>query len=328
MLNIDFFHIVDIINCNDYDFQRRLKINMKPPIQLPDKKERHRYFGSVDPIQNRTKPTEKEKMSDLQNTPKDYFFEIDHVGISNVSHPIIIKSSLEPSSQTTIGTFTLTTNLVSDKKGINMSRLTELLQEYYQNGWILEIESLQAFTIELAERMEQNKSSLLVSFPWYFERKAPATKQKGLMHSTVSMEITFEKDKGWNFFIGLESAVATLCPCSKEISEYSAHNQRGIVKTWIELSAHQKWPADLKKDLLQIVESNASSMLHPVLKRPDEKKVTEQAYENPRFVEDLIRLVAADLYEADWVKSFVIECRNEESIHLHDAYAKLSYTKA
>ncbi|MGP7818057.1 GTP cyclohydrolase FolE2 [Niallia sp. 01092] len=300
---------------------------MKTTIQLPNKLERHRHFGSVDPIKNRTKPEEKENMTDLQNTPKDYFFEIDHVGISNVSHPINITSSMEPNLQTTIGTFTITTNLVRDRKGINMSRLTELLQEYYEHGWILDMDFLQAFTKEIAERMSQHKSSLSVSFPWYYERKAPVTSKKGFMHSSVSLETSYDQEKGWKSFIGLEAAVTTLCPCSKEISEYSAHNQRGIVKIKVELHPSTPWPSDIKKELLNVAESNASSMLHPVLKRPDEKKVTEQAYENPRFVEDFIRLIAADLYELDWVKSFDIECRNEESIHLHDAYARLSFDK-
>lgn len=313
-----------IINSNDYDFKGVLTV--KPTIQLPTKQERLRHFGTVDPIIG-TKPTEKEKMTDLQNTPKDYFFEIDHVGITNVSHPITIESNLEPISQTTIGSFTLTTNLVSDRKGINMSRLTELLQEYHKNNWILNVDTLQAFTKELAERMKQKKASLSVSYPWYYERKAPQSQKSGLIHSTVSMEICYENEKGWEIKAGLETAVTTLCPCSKEISEYSAHNQRGVVKTKVVLEPSSQWPVDFKEILLYVAESNASAMLHPILKRPDEKKVTEQAYENPRFVEDLIRLIAADLYELDWIKAFDIECRNEESIHLHDAFAKLSYVK-
>ncbi|MFT8323285.1 MAG: GTP cyclohydrolase FolE2 [Bacillus sp. (in: firmicutes)] len=300
---------------------------MKPTIQLPNKLERHRHFGSVDPLKNKTKPDEKEKMTDLQNTPKNYFFEIDHVGVSNVTHPIHITSSMEPTMQTTIGTFTLTTNLVSNRKGINMSRLTELLQEYHEKGWTLEMDLLQAFTKDIAERMGQNKSSLSVSFPWYYERTAPVTNKKGFMHSTISLETSYEQEKRWNSSVKLETTVTTLCPCSKEISEYSAHNQRGIVKIWVELYPSTPWPKDIKKELLHAAESNASAMLHPVLKRPDEKKVTELAYENPRFIEDLIRLIAADLYEFPWIKSFEIECRNEESIHLHDAYAKLSFNK-
>ncbi|HSH24223.1 MAG TPA: GTP cyclohydrolase FolE2 [Massilibacterium sp.] len=298
---------------------------MKKKLQLPSKKERHRHFGSVEPIPG-TKPTEKECMADLQNTPKDFYFAIDHVGITNVSHPITITSSLAPKTQTTIGTFTLTTSLVHDRKGINMSRLTELLHTYYENNWQLTLETLQQFTKELAEKMEQKAATISVQFPWYYERYAPKTKKVGLNHSVVTMTTSYNEESGWETSVGLVVAVTTLCPCSKEISEYSAHNQRGIVTMNVTIRP-EMWPEDFKKELLDAAETNASAMLHPILKRPDEKKVTEQAYENPRFVEDLIRLIAADLYETEWVKSFDIECRNEESIHLHDAYAKLTFSK-
>lgn len=298
---------------------------MKNKLHLPSKQERHRHFGSVDPIPG-TKPTEKECMADLQNTPKDFYFPIDHVGISNVSHPVTVTSSLSPTTQTTIGTFTLTTSLVQERKGINMSRLTELLHTYHENNWKLDVDTLQNFTKDLAEKMEQEAATLSVQFPWYYERFAPKTEKVGLNHSQATMTTSYHEREGWKTSVGLRVAVTTLCPCSKEISEYSAHNQRGIVTMNVDVYP-DAWPKDFKKDLLDAAETNASAMLHPILKRPDEKKVTEQAYENPRFVEDLIRLIAADLYELDWVKGFAIECRNEESIHLHDAYAKLTFSK-
>lgn len=118
-----------------------------------------------------------------------------------------------------------------------------------------------------------------------------------------------------------------MCPCSKEISEYSAHNQRGIVTITADINPSALDSQDWKAALLNAAESNASSALYPILKRPDEKHVTERAYENPRFVEDMVRLVAADLYEMKDVQAFTVECRNEESIHLHDAIAIISYDK-
>ena len=125
----------------------------------------------------------------------------------------------------------------------------------------------------------------------------------------------------------IEAAVTTLCPCSKEISEYSAHNQRGIVTVKAYIDKDAELSDDYKSVILDAMEANASSVLYPILKRPDEKRVTERAYENPRFVEDLIRLIAADLVELDWLEGFDIECRNEESIHQHDAFAKLKHRK-
>ena len=124
----------------------------------------------------------------------------------------------------------------------------------------------------------------------------------------------------------IEAAVTTLCPCSKEISEYSAHNQRGIVTVKTYLNKDTDVVDDYKDKILDAMEANASSILYPILKRPDEN-VTERAYENPRFVEDLIRLIAADLVDFDWIDGFDIECRNEESIHQHDAFARLKYRK-
>ena len=116
-------------------------------------------------------------------------------------------------------------------------------------------------------------------------------------------------------------------PLFKEISEYSAHNQRGIVTVKAYMNKDKELIDDYKEKILDAMEANASSILYPILKRPDEKSVTERAYENPRFVEDLIRLIAADLVELDWIDGFDIECRNEESIHQHDAFAKLKYRK-
>jgi GTP cyclohydrolase I len=295
-------------------------------LSLPSKKERHRYFGSVEPIDG-TKPTNKESMKDLQNTEQDYFFHIDQVGVKNLTYPVKITSSLAPFEQQSIGSFTLTTGLYREQKGINMSRLPEILHEFYREGLQMDFTTLRALTKRLAERMEQSSSTIQVGFPWFFERKSPEMQLAGLMKAEVELELHFDKESGWTEKLKMTVLTTTLCPCSKEISEYSAHNQRGVVTVEVETSPNASFPGGFKETLLDIIESNASAKLHPVLKRPDEKKVTEQAYENPRFVEDLIRLIAADLYLTDWVKAFTIECRNEESIHQHDAYARLVYRK-
>ncbi|MGN7942927.1 GTP cyclohydrolase FolE2 [Metabacillus sp. 22489] len=300
---------------------------MTRKIELPPKKERHKLFGSVEPGL-KLKPTEKEKMPDLQNTKKDFLFTIDAVGISNVKQPIIIESELEPNQQTTIATFKMTSKISYDAKGTNMSRFTEQLETYRQNGgFILSIKNLYDFTKELAERLKQKDASIEVTFPWFYERKGPSSQLTGLNHSEAKLTVHYEEGIGFSSSATLTCAVTTLCPCSKEISEYSAHNQRGYVTMNVEFTEDYHEEVDWKKALLEAAETNASAMIHPVLKRPDEKMVTETAYENPRFVEDMVRLVAADLYELSFVKAFQVECRNEESIHLHDAIASLSYRK-
>nr|WP_088102395.1 GTP cyclohydrolase FolE2 [Halalkalibacter urbisdiaboli] len=290
---------------------------------LPPKAERHRHFGSVDPILG-TKPTEKDKMPDLQNKPADYYFPIQQVGISKVKYPVMIESDLAPTVQTTTAEFALTTSLAAEYKGINMSRLTEQLHIFYQSH-ILSVETLREFAAILAREMKQQSSNVQVSFPWFFTKASPAMGKEGMAHADVTYNVTFDEAQGYSTQIILTAAVTTLCPCSKEISEYSAHNQRGFVTMTV--TPVEGDQTDWKAILLEAAESNASSILYPVLKRPDEKAVTERAYENPRFVEDLARLVAADLYENENVVAFEIECRNEESIHQHDAISKLAFTK-
>lgn len=298
-------------------------------LPFPAKEERHRRFGSVHPLTAGTKPTEKENMKDLQNQKEDYLFSIEQVGITRVQHPLTVISSLAPYEQTTVASLELTTSLPRQSKGINMSRLTEELHNYYLKGLSNDIDQLCRLVKDIALRMEQRQSAAQLSFPWFYERSAPKTGQTGLNSAQVYMKIEYDADRSSGPFLvtaGLTASVTTLCPCSKEISEYSAHNQRGMVTIRAKLL-----PQLLKDDwmamLLDAAESNASAPLHPVLKRPDEKRVTEQAYENPRFVEDLVRLVAADLYEYPFIESFTVECRNEESIHQHDAVARISFAK-
>jgi GTP cyclohydrolase I len=294
--------------------------------KLPSKQERHKRFGSVDPIAG-NKPTTKEVMVDLQNKPNDFLFELDAVGICNVKYPLLIHSELEPTKQTTIGQFKLTTHLDRYAKGINMSRLTEQLDEYHKLGWVADCPTLAEFAKELAVRMKQKKGEIEISFPWFFERSSPALEKNGLMHAEAMIRVVYEEDQLSFTEVGLTVTVTTLCPCSKEISEYSAHNQRGILTIRAVIEHPLTLDFDWKVKLLHAAESNASSVLYPVLKRPDEKMVTERAYENPRFVEDMVRLVAADLYEMDFIRAFTVECRNEESIHLHDAIARMTYSK-
>ncbi|SFD78184.1 GTP cyclohydrolase I [Lentibacillus persicus] len=295
--------------------------------QLPDKAQRHKLFGSVEPGP-RTKPSEKSKMADLQNSKEDFLFDLDAVGIANVKHPITVASSLEPKTQTTIGTFEFSSRIDKSSKGTNMSRFTEQLQSFHQKGFIIDIKTLKRFAKDLAERLDQKDAEIKVSFPWFYERRGPQSDLSGMNHADITIHVNYDRTKGYTVEASMSALITTLCPCSKEISEYSAHNQRGEVSMKVSLTADfEEEATDWKELLLEAAESNASSRLHPVLKRPDEKMVTEQAYENPRFVEDLTRLVAADLYEMPFVAKFQVKCRNEESIHMHDAVASVTYDK-
>lgn len=295
--------------------------------QLPNKEERHRIFGSVKPGPKK-KPTEKKEMADLQNLRKDFLFDIDVVGVTDVKQPIIVNSRMTPQTQTTIGTFQFSSSISRGHKGTNMSRFTEQLHLYYEKGMTADLHTLKMFTKELADRLDQRDATIDLSFPWFFERSASQSNLTGMNHADVHIKVHFDQIEGFSITASLSALITTLCPCSKEISEYSAHNQRGRVSMDILLSDDfDENEVDWKERLLEAAESNASARIHPVLKRPDEKAVTEQAYENPRFVEDMVRLVAADLYEMPFVRKFSVTCQNEESIHLHDAIATLHFDK-
>ncbi|MCJ1779344.1 GTP cyclohydrolase FolE2 [Mammaliicoccus sciuri] len=289
-------------------------------LDLSTREARWKYFGSVDPIKG-TKPTEKEKMPDLQSSKKDFLFEIEHVGIKNLIYPVRIDDFQ------TVGNFEFSTSLNQDEKGINMSRIIESVEKHYDKGVKLDFDHLTTLLNTLQTAMIQNTASVDVTAKWFFNRFSPVTNQKAVGHADIRYILSVSEDKITKKSLGIEVPVTTLCPCSKEISEYSAHNQRGIITVLIDLDPEVSLPDNYKDIVLDGMEANASSMLYPILKRTDEKAVTERAYENPRFVEDLIRLVAADLVELEWIQGFEIECRNEESIHQHDAFARLKYTK-
>lgn len=295
--------------------------------QLPSKSKRHELFGSVKPGP-KSKPVKKEEMSDLQNLKRDFLFDIDSVGIAGVKHPITVHSKLPPTNQTSIGTFQFSSSINKRSKGTNMSRFTEQLNIYHENGLTTQLKVLKQFTKELVDRLKQEDSQLEVTFPWFFERRGPQSNLPGMNHADLTISVAYDKENGFTIWATLSVLITTLCPCSKDISEYSAHNQRG--KVTMDVLLADDFDEDLidwKEALLEAAESNASARIHPVLKRPDEKIVTEQAYENPRFVEDVVRLVAADLYEMPFVSKFKVSCRNEESIHMHDAIASLTYDK-
>lgn len=289
-------------------------------LDLSTREARFRHFGSVDPIEG-TKPVEKEMMVDLQSSKKDFLFEVDSVGINNLSYPVVIGGFQS------VGTFELATSLRRNEKGINMSRILESLETENDGGVPLTFDTLENVLQILRVRMHQDEAEVTGAGKWYFSKPSPHTMLSGMAHADVEYSMRISESGVEHKQLGMTAMVTTLCPCSKEISEYSAHNQRGYVKVMLDIDPDADLPEDHKEQLYGLLEINASSQLYPILKRTDEKMVTERAYENPRFVEDLIRLIAYDLVELDWVKGFELECRNEESIHQHDAFSRMSYQK-
>jgi GTP cyclohydrolase I len=255
-------------------------------------------------------------LPDIQKTPDQRNISIDKVGVRGVKFPIEVLDRADE-RQHTIGDFTLTVDLPSEFKGTHMSRFLEVLNEH---GKEISVQALPRLLENMRNKLKAEKAHVVVQFPFFMTKVAPVTGKTGMMQFDCGFDAQINGKYDVTMF--LKVPVATLCPCSKEISKYGAHNQRGWVSVRVKTNDHV-W----LEELIEMIENSASCALYPVLKRPDEKFVTEKAYENPRFVEDLVREVAMKFDGEDRIVSYEVEVENEESIHAHNAYAYLARTK-
>lgn len=260
-----------------------------------------------------TRPT---TLVDIQNTQDERNIPIDRVGVRNVIYPIQLRVK-DDGVQHTVGNFTLTVDLPREFKGTHMSRFLEVLADHNRD---MSPETIPLILEKLREKLKAENAHLSVTFTYFREKAAPVTGGTGMMGFECGFFATGGTDE--DFVIYAKVPVTTLCPCSKEISSYGAHNQRGEVSVRVR-STGLLW----LEDIIDMVEACGSAPLYPLLKRPDEKFVTEQAYDNPRFVEDMVREVAIKFDQDDRIKDYEIEVENHESIHAHNAYACLKRTK-
>lgn len=263
-------------------------------------------------------------LKDIQNTKGDFGYQINKVGVSNVLYPITIKIK-DGSLLNTIGKFTMAVSLDKHLKGINMSRLPILLSEFAEKNWIASNIKNDIYTLlkAMMDKMESDYAYVETEFDFFLKKKAPVSEYEGTMPYKCRVEADYNNlDNSYDYILNVEVPVTTLCPCSKAISDYSAHNQRGYVQVGIRFD-----DKIYIEDIINIVEGSASCEIYPILKRVDEKYVTEKAYENPRFVEDIVRLVSEKLNEDDRIKWFKVSSRHQESIHAHDAFACIEITK-
>lgn len=252
-------------------------------------------------------------LHDEQNTADLRGLRIDRVGVKGVRLPIRIQDkSAEPLS--TVATVGMTVDLDASLKGTHMSRFMQVLHDH---GDLVEMGQLRGLLMEMRERLQSEDAHLEMEFPFFLRKDAPVSGISGIMDYTAGFEASVVGGE-YNLQLRLMTPVTTLCPCSKAISRYGAHNQRGVVTVCLQ-SHDVVW----FEDLIRLVEASASSELYSILKRPDEKAVTERAYENPVFVEDLVRNVALKLNEMQSVISYSVEAENYESIHSHNAYARI-----
>jgi len=252
-------------------------------------------------------------LKDTQNEPDHRQIAIDRVGIKNLKFPMRVRDKAHE-MQDTIATLTLTVDLPHHFKGTHMSRFVEAL---HAKGTILQVGQIKPLLDDLLERLESEKAHVDIEFPFFLEKKAPSTGALGLMDYEVIFNTTASRE-AHDFMVTVKVPLTTLCPCSKAISSYGAHNQRGVVTFAVRFDQ----PIWLE-DLIQLVESCGSSELYSVLKRPDEKAVTERAFDNPVFVEDVVRAVAAKANADPNIRWFRVEAENFESIHNHNAYASV-----
>ena len=253
----------------------------------------------------------KHKMKDVQSEPGNVEIDINKVGINNLSIPLIIADK-EHSEQSTIAKINMYVNLPKQYKGIHMSRFLEIIYAYTARA--ISIKDVEKILSDMQEKFDAEEAHLDLKFPFFLRKKAPITKKTSLLDYKCKFLCSKGKEK--KSLIVIEVPITTLCPCSKEISKYGAHNQRSIVTVKVLLNEFV-WI----EDLIKLVEDEASCQIYPLLKRPDEKYVTEKAYENPNFVEDVVRKVAMKLRQMKELKGFTVECENYESIHNHNAYA-------
>ncbi len=256
-------------------------------------------------------------MEDVQSSADTRRIPINKVGIKDIRHPIRVKDRSQ-GEQHTIANFNMYVYLPHNFKGTHMSRFVEILNHYERE---ISVESFDAMLTEMAERLESNRGHIEMSFPYFVEKPAPVSKVRSLMDYEVTLlgEI---KDGKASVAIKVIVPVTSLCPCSKNISEYGAHNQRSHVTVTVHTNDFV-WI----EDVIDLVEKEASCELFGLLKRPDEKYVTERAYDNPKFVEDMVRDVAARLNADARIDAYTVESENFESIHNHSAYALVERDK-
>ena len=255
-------------------------------------------------------------MQDVQNRQDKRGIAIQKVGIKEAHLPFLIKTK-EGGYQQVLARVCFTVALPSQYKGTHMSRFLEILMPWSKKP-LAETE-MEAMLSEALERLEAHSAEVELSFKYFVDKVAPVSRRTSVLDLDCSFTGRKEQGKPMEFQLGVEVPFTSLCPCSKEISSYGAHNQRSVAR--IQLRFKDGYDCIFIEDLANLVEKQGSSPIYPLLKREDEKFVTEAAYENPKFVEDILRdtvLVLRDIEGLGW---FSVECENYESIHNHSAYA-------
>jgi len=262
-----------------------------------------------------------DQLPDIQKSGDTRNVAIEKVGISGLKYPVKVLDR-NKGAQNTVATIAMSVGLPADVKGTHMSRFIEVLSLYSET---LSSQNLPELVKAIKDRLDANSAHVEINFPYFIEKAAPVTKKTALMDVECSLSASCDDD----VTIGLSIPIASLCPCSKEISDYGAHNQRGQVELFLKTtnSPNDDSPAIWFEEVIEWVEDSASAPLYPLLKRPDERFVTMQAYDNPNFVEDIVRNVAVRLKADERIAYFKATVTNFESIHNHNAFAFVEWSR-
>ena len=256
-------------------------------------------------------------IADVQGSADSRRIAIDKVGIKDIRHPVRVRDRND-GEQHTVATFNMYVYLPHNFKGTHMSRFVQILNSHEKE---ISVSSFKEMLREMAERLESEKGHIEMRFPYFVNKRAPVSGVESLLDYDVTF-IGEIRDGKPTMYIKVVVPVTSLCPCSKEISAYGAHNQRSHVTVQVRNRGFI-WA----EEIIDLVEQEASCELYGLLKRPDEKHVTERAYDNPKFVEDMVRDVAKKLNDDDRVGAYRVESENFESIHNHSAYALIERDK-
>jgi GTP cyclohydrolase I len=256
-------------------------------------------------------------LADVQNTRDTRRIAINRAGIRAIRHPVKITDN-DSGIQHTVAMFNMHVNLPHHSKGVHMSRFVEILNSHESE---ISVESFESILRVMVKKLETESGGIEMTFPYFINKTAPVSRVKSLL----DYEVTFIgeiKNGSYSFTMKIIVPVTSLCPCSKQISAYGAHNQRSHMSISIRTNSCV-WI----EELIRMAEDQASCELYGLLKRPDEKYVTEKAYDNPKFVEDVVRDIAEILNRDTRIESYIVESENFESIHNHSAYALIEQTR-
>ena len=259
-------------------------------------------------------------MKDVQNSQDNRNVDIQKVCIKHVELPLVVQRK-NKSDKVVYAKARVCVSLPRNYKGTHMSRFVEVLNEW-RSKKLLGVD-IRGCLEEVVKRLDAQSGELEFDFKYFVDKQAPVSNLSAPMCYDCSFEGRIDNGQ-YKFVLGVKVPVTTLCPCSKEISEYGAHNQRAIISVKVSYDeTEQIW----LEDLIELIESCASCPVHPLLKRQDEKYVTEKAWENPKFVEDVLRDTVVKLRENSTIKEFEVDCEAFESIHNHSAWAYQSEVK-